>query len=81
MLMTSVAASKETMALTAVLEMLVSSNLYLVGHGPGLDVESVNLAGMVYVTVAAAMIYERDFVVSAGATTVVSNPLSQAGSS
>jgi hypothetical protein len=61
--------------------MPVSSNLYLVGHGPGLDVESVNLDGMVYVTVAAAMIYERDFVTSVGATTVASNPLSQAGSS
>jgi hypothetical protein len=58
----------------------MSSNLYLVGHGPGLDVESTNLAGMVYVTAVAAMIYERDFVVSVGFVMELSNPLSQAGS-
>jgi hypothetical protein len=61
--------------------MPAESNLYLVGHGPGVAVESTNLAGITYVTGdAAAMSYERDFVVSVGVVMVLSNPESQSGS-
>jgi hypothetical protein len=81
MVMTSVVASKETRAFTAVFVMLVASNFHLVGHGPGLVAESTNLPGIVYVTgLVAAMRIERDFVVSPGVVSLDSNPLSQAGS-